>query len=289
MQPYTYELTINKPLVDWLTVTSFDLNFLSYWKSRMAEREGELLHHKIKQYDAVARTIGTGVMRISEGIQGAHEHYMLHLTGAVAEEYLEQVIAQVNQGFATVTRIDIQVTVPRPQGWNQFETLIQIRKNSKKIVRWIESRDYETKEEMSSIYVGAKTSDRFGRIYVKKSDSGMLLRFEAQFGQERAKAVMRQISADRAYKGRILKHEISLTSHREVIDLFTEPLSGLSAYKVRVKKLTSVEKTNQWLISLVFPVIRRQLNDHDNDGTLWDALCRLLEDVSRDARERNGE
>src|SRR3990172_9928839 len=108
--------------IDWFTITSFEQEFYNYWDNRLAPAEEER-EVKRQQYIGTTYKLDRGTAYLGVAFQKGIQHYMLRLTGGSAEDCKDAVYAQLRQRFVECTRIDLQVTVPMPKTWNQFELL----------------------------------------------------------------------------------------------------------------------------------------------------------------------
>lgn len=255
--------------MDWITATSYDYNFYKFWAKEVRDWEGEKKEAKLMQYLGMEVEAKGGTIRLMVGTQRDREHYMLHLTSSVADVYLSDVTNQIQQGFVSVTRCDIQITIPKPKSWSQMEFFKAQYERSK--VTWIDSKDKRSGKMLETVGIGSRTSDRYVRMYTKLGAGELYLRFEVEFKGDRAKAVMREILRRDEGKKEILLHELLKLKSKRAESAFYMAIGAHNPFRVKVQKLTSASKTNRWLVETVLPVLIRQLSDHDDDGSLWDA------------------
>lgn len=101
------------------------------------------------------------------GDQLGARHHVFHCSGPLAHEYYNLVMSMDAGGTIYCTRLDLQQTIPHPK--------IDLRKvfksNSRKAKTWIES-------DSQTIYIGARTSDRFTRLYQKLDQRFLRLEHE---------------------------------------------------------------------------------------------------------------
>lgn len=265
---------------DWLTVTSFDYQFYKFWSEELKSWKEEKREAKMMQYLGFEKELSAGRMRLMVGSQKDREHYVLHLTSGLAELYTWAVVTQHKQGMCRVTRADLQVTITLPKKWNQVKFFTSMHERG--IASFVESKDRKTGLRTETVGVGSRQSDRYKRMYTKVAGKGLLLRFEVEFKGDRANAVMRAVSKDETKKREILLHELLMLKSPAAEAAFYNAIDAPSAYRVTVKNLTSAGKTNTWLLDSCLPVLVRQLTDHDEDGSLWDAYIGQLSRVARE-------
>lgn len=270
-------LLLDTVLIDWLTVTSFDEQFLNHWDGKLRQIGSGRREAKTLQYEGTWWDIEGGRAFIGSAIQKGVLHHMLRLTGYAAENYKEGVFSQIRQGFATVTRIDLQCTREVSERWSQWDMLVRL-KQRKKMVGWIESktqgRGYET------VYIGSRNSERMTRVYIKSADSPRLLRMETEYKGGRAAKIGRMLArGDRA--GDFLAYELEKTigDKNGLTKLFLPALSGFNATSPRVVPDRSIEKTSGWLLSSALPAFIRVINSHESDGRVMDAFGEAINEA----------
>lgn len=272
-------LTLNSVKCDWITATSFDYRFYQFWAKRAEKVEGERRESKLMQYLGFEKAGVSGTTRVLVGRQNGREHYMVQVTGEAADAAMADVGRQYSQGFASVTRIDIQCTTRQPEGWVAKDLFNEVGKWKR--VSYVESVDRASKKILATVGVGARASDRYVRVYTKMADSGPLLRFEVEFKGSRARAAMRYMVKLNTRMKDILLHEVLNTKSKILQRVFYVPIDSDSPVRVRVIGRTDAEKTNRWLVDSVLSTLVRQLSDHDSDGELWGAYFDALDRMCR--------
>lgn len=264
-------LLLHTPLIDWFTITSFEDSFHDFWLQKFREVAGQDAgeERKVLQYAGHVFDIVGGTGFIGTAIQKGVVHHMLRLSGYAAEEYKDYVLSQQRQGFITCTRVDVQVTVPMPAEWSQWDLLVRLREKGR-ITGWVESKSFGT--GFQTVYVGARASERFTRVYVKKTGETLLLRYETEYKGRRARAVLKSLSTDGG-AGRFLAHELQTTTADDALSLVFEPaLAGVAPLNIRLKVDTDNEKTAGWLLQQVLPAFTRHINDHSSNGRVLAAF-----------------
>lgn len=281
VKPKAAPLILYSALLDWLTVTSFEDEFFKYWEKRLdgLVSEGDTKESRVLQYDGYMYALPGGTAFLGTAIQKGIYHYMLRLSGYAAEENKEPVYSQARQGYAKATRVDLQVTVEKPGKWSQWDLLGRL-KDAGRTTGWVESKSFGDAYE--TVYVGSRKSERFTRIYVKKSGKTMLLRYETEYKGRRARAVLKALARTET-PARFLRHELRKTTRDSMlIELYEPSLSGARPLNIKLAVESSVEKTEGWLIGQVLPAFTRHINDHAASGralAAFYAACRDAIDV----------
>ena len=270
-------LTLHTPLIDWLTLTSRDDEFFSYWENKLGELSTEIKQKKVMQYEGNGYALENGSGFLGTAIQRGFIHYMLRLSGEISDELRLFAYSQQRQGFVKCTRIDLQVTVPMPKTWSQWQLLVDMKENGR-TVGWIESKSKNG--NFQTVYVGGRSSQRFARVYVKKTyGNANMLRMEMEYKADRANAIFRSL-AKGEIAGRYLQHEIQTTfRHKGLSQLFSPCLNGVRPLTERIKIETSSEKTERWLLQDVLPTFTKAINNHESDGRLLDAYLDAINDA----------
>lgn len=280
MNPKKNSINLGRVEVDWITATSFDHNFYKHWKKELSSWERKKDDVKLMQYLGESVELDNGTMRLLSGLQKGRNHYMLHLTGGLSQTYLTDVQNQYKQGFLTVKRMDVQITIKKPKAWSQlafFEAM-----HGRSAVGWADSKDKRTGERTETVYIGSRKSDRFKRVYTKVSDSGMLLRFEVEFKGHRAQSAFKYASLKKRGLNEILLHELlSLKSSAAESAFYTE-IDSDSPYRVRVIRDTSRDRTAAWLSETCLPSAVQYMSDSRADGEMWKTFVDSLMQVGRD-------
>lgn len=265
----SHGITINHPMVDWLTLTSRDKEFYKFWRRRIDKGTAPFVEKNIPRYRGIVAKLANGNVSSFVGEQNGESHYMVHLSGEVANEDFLTCANQVQQGIAKCTRIDIQVTAVLPDDWSQFKLLVEM-KRKRRTVGWYESKDRDG-SELSTVYIGSRKADRFIRVYVKpfKGDRNGL-RFEIQHNQARAGAAFRSLLDPRGFnvaKREILSDRIVATKSDKLAELYL-PIVGKDGRPVRVTVAKSDDTTVQWLLFQCLPALERILNSHGEPDSI---------------------
>jgi hypothetical protein len=202
-------------------------------------------------------------------------HYLIQISGALAEEMKAHVFAQRRAYQIECRRIDLQITVPEPVGWSQVALFNRIHKSGK-MPGWASSSDARA-GRLETVYAGSWHSDRLSTIYIKlTAGNERLLRLETRYKADRANALLPKL-ADGALPDTYLRHELqSIIKDGKLSAAFEPHLHGETAVaSVQLKK--QADKTAEWLIDKVLPTFARIILDHDHNGDVFAAFAEVME------------
>ena len=103
------------------------------------------------------------------GHQGRKPHHICHISGDTAEEWAHHLKLAVPGDTTYCTRIDVQTTILRPKKYDSLAFYEQSKRVARSIVM---------NPETSTVYIGARSSDLFMRMYEKIILETMYLRLE---------------------------------------------------------------------------------------------------------------
>lgn len=272
-------LTLYRPLIDWITLTSFHEGFPSYWMTKVWTYEqviGQQTDQRRLNYYGDAADTGTGTIYIGTGLQKERTHYMMQIGGESANDNMHEVYHSIDAYQAKVTTIDLQITVPKPQKWSQFDFLARMHDNGR-IVGWHESRDKKA-GEMESVYMGSWDSLRFSKVYVKlTAGNEKLLRYEVRYKRDMAQEVINLMKSGRATLSQLLKSELMRSGDMDLRNLFEGCLSGIVPIGVKVKQTSSRTKQREWLLNVALPALKKYVNSKDSSPMVIRQFLDVLE------------
>jgi hypothetical protein len=264
-------LIIDRPAIDWLTLTTFDYKL---WKQSVEiarylsgggyDSESET---RVKQYRGRA-----GEQYFAgEAIQGKQKrnHFMLRLSGDLSDKYM----GHQNKPDMDCTRIDVQLTLATVMNLDQLKEiyrsaedgLLEHEKAKKQYARDVELRSSQTGY---TLYIGARAGDgKFYRIYVKALHNVLYNRFEVETkGKDTISGPLyRVLCINPIHMGRVLAGELSTLpeSLQPITDFkyFMRHIEG-DIFKME-KRLPDEMATIRWLETQVMPAWKRQLSMHD--------------------------
>lgn len=256
---------VERAAIDWLTLGSFhapDWMVMKMWfddvvTDRMGEkRKAKRLQYKGEQSGQV--WLGTATQRYKiHGKMVTGEHALMQVSGASADA-LWHTLAETVSPRSRCTRVDLQVTVPMPNSWHSAGLVSHLQQ-----ARWGRGRPPEVQLIANpggddTVYIGARTSDRLIRIYVKERD---WLRFEVQYSGDYAKQVWGKLRKGEG-KAAILKAEVLRVPLPFALSRAFERF--LSADPADLPKTVRKNSdTLAWLYGQVNEVVKRMMLDHD--------------------------
>jgi hypothetical protein len=270
-------LILDAPLIDWLTLTSYDTLFLDFWEQKLRDVSRETFERKALQYvGRVGEHMG-GTLFVGEAVQKGRRHFMVRISGYAADDLKEYAYKFVRSGSCDVTRIDLQITHEVSSQWSQWDLLNRMKRRGFS-TGWVESKQngkgYET------VYIGSRQSERFTRVYIKSADDPRLLRFETEFKGLRAGKVARLLAKGERL-GDFLRHEVEKTKdNKGLILMLSGVLAGYSAQSPRVVPDKSLDKTAQWLMRSCLPAFIRVVNAQT---VLSENVAKAFMDAIKDA------
>lgn len=265
-------LTLDKPMVDWVTLTSWDVTTAVTWSKlvNMLEPTAETKPGRIRGYEGVYR--GGGF--IGQAAQAGRAHMMLRIAGAKAD--------QVSSVPATAhcTRVDVQITTAIPADYSARDLADDMRKYQDtrwaKLVTLVEGSD-----GLDTVYVGSRQSERYARIYVKQVEEIRYLRLEVEHKGTAAQLLIENgVLLSTNAKGGALIEWIDGLQLKETIyeiEMFRKLIDCSALGVVMPKVVRTMDKTLMWLMNQVTPAMVRLLQDHDYGTYLRNHLVDLLE------------
>jgi hypothetical protein len=266
------DILINKPAIDWLTLTTWSATRYAYWQASFSE-VGDWLgpnDSKFEQYKGIKKTFSPGTIFMGEGSQGAGCHYLMYATSRLAHMLYVDASQNVNQEDADTTncsRIDLQVTIERPKNYDAWELGTALRRRGH-LISSPASRSKLNPVELRTIYIGKWEGDKLIRIYEKEDKEGVVfLRFELRLQNDKkggkAWAAWKSILRDDSRIGGILLDSVQLLNSQRVLEWFGPALSGYMPHRVKTSYSKSMS-TRKWLESQVMPALDRYLRETDD-------------------------
>lgn len=264
-------ITLHQTMLDWLTVTTFDQETFYTWIEHIKHTDGIKNRRQSKrlQYVGEAADGDGGVIFAGMAHQRGARHYMLQVSGELSDFMLPMIYPHLRTGTARVTRLDIQVTIPEPKGWGQWELFNRLKRAGKNM-GWVESEAKakgQKTTKLSTVYVNSRTSQRFARIYEKMTAGWVkLLRLEVENKGDVARAIAKRLcDAQPDQRQEIKRAEVlSFAQKDDKLHLIFSEVLSTAVKPVRVKSASG--NTKRWILDTCFPAIRRYLNEHGNEG-----------------------
>jgi hypothetical protein len=269
------QIVLNTPMLDWLTITTYDDMAAKAWWRIVTEGESE--EKKIMQYDGRIRFTLAGSIFVGSGYQRRGLHHMVRVSGTMADEHKSILYAQLKQGTIRVSRMDVQCTIRKPKEWNQWR-FFNRRKRAGKTVAWFQSSDRDA-GELATVYIGSRRSDRFTRVYEKPSAGGVkLLRVETEYKRDRAHKSAKAMMDGKGFTpGAMIRHELDNSISDDKLHALFSPHCGDRPASVKVHVKTDDDKTFRWLVDDVLPVFKRIAYSHDMGDLLIEEYGKIIQ------------
>jgi hypothetical protein len=103
------------------------------------------------------------------GNQGGRIHHVCHFSGDTSQEWAHHLKLAIPGDNLYCTRIDVQTTILRPKDYDPLEFYELSKRKARSII---------LNPETSTVYLGARNSDLFMRLYEKIIDETVYLRLE---------------------------------------------------------------------------------------------------------------
>lgn len=210
------------------------------------------------------------------GKQRRKAHTMLRASG----EGSETIFWRTRLVITRCTRLDLQITTYLPKVYNArttYDTLSSLD------VDWpgrrLTPHLIQSGDGFDTIYIGSRTSDRFGRIYVKADHKGRpaYLRFEMELKGSIAQSARDAIAEQRATAKTILKAELDRLPFAASRALRTfSDLLGSDSTKIRPENVVARNSTLDWLENQVEPAVLRMLASHEHGDRMRAILNRWV-------------
>ena len=266
-------LIVNKPMIDYITVTSYEESLITWVHDRVklitSTTNIKARKSRVMQYDGSKVDTGRGILFWGEGEQKGMPHYMVRCSGEFSDRVAASLAAYDRHGGIQsyrVTRIDMQVTVEcKDAGVCLMEMFAML--NGKKIKGEMNGvfRLIAGSDKMNTLYLGSRQSNRFSRFYVKDVIEGVeYLRYEVElkgdvardcwdrFRVGRDKAVKSMLTGEFKSKAGLIQDSIQKS--------IGSVLNGVGGKAKGVRKKPN---TIKWLYKTVLPALEKQCNDHD--------------------------
>jgi len=262
-------MNIDYPQIDWITFTSWKSEDFLNWRDWQKNQPGEVKDGKIQMYSG----LWVGSAFIGQGLQNNKNHYIARVSG----EFSNEVYKDLWSSGVKATRIDVQITRKIPENYSARKFVDSLRSgnwgNCERDLQLIENSD-----GLDTVYLGSRKSERFARMYVKRSLEGDFLRFEIEYKGDWANAISSAYCKDQNVLSNVLFDFINTLPKDEegvlqgYLDLISDIRSGITI----PRRVVSDEDTYTWLIEQVGPVIWRYLNDHDRGAILASYLIKMI-------------
>jgi hypothetical protein len=278
MDAETY-VDLHHGAIDYLTLTTWDSDIWRFW-NMLFTRDGYLrrLDSKIPMYVGQTYYRNSGSCFVGQGEQKGMAHYIIKISGSLAEELKAHAFNQRKAHQVTCTRVDLQVTIPEPKGWSQIDLLTRTHKTGK-IPGWQASKDSHG-GKLETVYIGSWHDERFSTVYIKlTAGNERLLRFETRYKNPRAEPMLRMLG-EGELADNFLRHELEkIIKDKPLHGAFVSSLVNGAPISARVQIKQQHHKTQEWLLDKILPTFARIILDHDSDGAVYEAFAKVMEKV----------
>ncbi|HSH05305.1 MAG TPA: replication initiation factor domain-containing protein [Anaerolineae bacterium] len=285
----SHNLLLNVPMVDWLTVTTFDHSHHNDW-----------LEHQLSLSRLISSQLTPTASRGYEGLkfsplswsllcgeQKSRSHFMSRSSGAGSHAVFKYHLPRLDS--LRVTRIDLQITVQIPVDfdWLSFFDFMSasIKSHNPRIKTNLNTNsDYQ----LSTVYIGSRSSDRFIRFYAKEvtpspdaidQTSLRFFRFEVEYKGDRATNVSHAL-ADGASIADFLLGELDRWPelYPPLYDFLLSHLSGDATSASAPSEVVETSKSYAWFVRSVVPFLKRMISDNDYGFQIASHLAAILSD-----------
>jgi len=264
---------------DWLTLASY--NFTGYTTAAAYFRKQDTRKWKPKkwlQYEGFQ----CGEVFYGKGIQFEgpkqnrieKEHYIIKISGNVAGQWLPDILKQEWAAMFYATRIDLEKTRLAPKKWWKPRELFD----------WLTSNGVKAshiESESHTVYIGARESGRFCRLY-EKDMGGDYLRLEIELKKDHSKNAWRFLLDGKTIESIYYSHLLRLRLFDAAVSDFAPDEKDVLDISLKNEE-TDMESRLKWVQTLI-PTFNRMLNDHTIGNRTYDVFNALLqqEDTSND-------
>jgi hypothetical protein len=237
-----------KAALDFLRLATWDIAEHTFLLADiLSSQPGELEPGKWLQYHGWRRDgffIGTGE-------QKQKRHSIVNISGHLADSQFKQLLP-INTYYGT--RIDLQITIPKPDGVDLNAIYYSLKDKE------IKSSCIQS-ELNDTLYVGARTSDVFTRLYEKPLDK-MYLRLEFEFKGKVARAIWRALQNGSSVD-QIFQHYLEKSRLPEWVKKhYFEAKDGQTAFAIKKEIEKTDEKILDWLQSIDASVRQALYNEN---------------------------
>lgn len=265
------EISLNKPQIDYFTITSYCDNWYIVADKMCVMVNGDYEQRHRMQYSGKLRRTENGTIFLGTAEINGRTHHLLQVDGELAYDLRFYILDFYPSYIVKCTRVDFQVTIREPRNWKQWDLLIRFKKKyGEQMVSYPKPSTMDGKI-LQTVYLGNRTgADRFLRVYVKLSkDSDKLLRLETELKRNRSHAVYVHMCNNRwdedVYE--MMVSELKYQSMKDVLlhQIFSSCLEG---YSNVIKVQTKESNTARWITDVCIPAIDSHLHSHSADDKI---------------------
>lgn len=260
-------MIINTPALDYYRATTGVFNRYYDMVQELVGFEEVDQKWKFQQYEGNR----VGAVGHGQAQQGGQDSYIIDIPGETADDMLYQLV----YSDMKPTRIDMQITIARPEYWDTLDFYFQMKLGAwPNVPRQVTAR---LSDGADTVYIGSRESDRYIRVYVKERH---FIRFEVEFKKKLAvKAWDTVRKTGRTAIAGILMAEIEKLPKSKLLDDCTAQLLRFTGDSVNLaigRVNATDERKVQWLASLL-PTIEQMMNDSDYGRTVTGWFLDMVE------------
>ena len=271
---------VGSPAVDYLTLSTFAReDFRELRALARSVTDGQFGDGRLMQYSGeVAAGYFAGM-----GDQGGRDHHLVRVSGALAHD-MARLTQEARGSFprTKATRCDVQVTL-LSWGIRLADLGLRLERRELGSFRGDRARDRRIKtvrgdDELDTIYIGSRDSERFIRCYVKEIAGARFIRFEVEFKDSLAvQAWAAMLNEGEQGLGGLLRAELDMLPPG-LVEALSPVYRAVSNYVPgRLRHLTGAptwERQLRWLRKQVSPTLEKLLASPARDD-----VRRLLQDL----------
>lgn len=210
------------------------------------------------------------------GKQRSRAHFIMRASG----EESQTILFRTRDLELNCTRIDLQITVWVPQKYSARKLYdILVSDDIEWPGRRLKPTIIESGDNLDTVYIGSRTSDRFCRVYVKPDSKGnpAYLRFEMELKGNIAVEARRAICEGYGTSKTILRSELDRLpfGSSRALGAFSAAL-GVKGHKIKPEAVLGRNRTLDWLETQVEPAVLRMLNSHEHGERMRSILSRWI-------------
>lgn len=271
-------MIIERPAVDWLTLTTYDMKSAIKADSVVSSLVGDEVVWD-REIDGYVGKEGKGFF-LGEGIQRERKHFMVRLWGDLADRYM----FHVERPDLDCTKIDLQLTLPWIKG-NPFQSFyeavpLMAAYEKEKGQRARGLKPLLSPDGWCTFYVGSKSSQRFYRIYMKGEWDDLYIRFEVVYKSKKGLGgkVYQGVIDDPSSMTTYLAGEVRTLPYVGIVAPFADYLKSIFGKPLpQGRNMPTVDTTLNWLVRQVTPAFKRMLGNEDTRFTASVILYDLVQ------------
>lgn len=248
---------MSKSALDYLRLATWDITEHTNLLAELLQNSGgKWEHSKWLQYHGWKRE----TFFLGTGFQKKHRHSIINISGYQADRNYTN-LATLESYYAT--RVDLQITIPQPDNVSLPE-----------VYEWLQIDGVKASiiqsELNDTLYVGARTSDVFIRLYQKPLDQ-MYLRLEFEFKGRVARGIWNALGA-KSTVDEVFQHYLAKCKLPDCVKShYYDVQDGETAFAIRQEIAKTDRQKLDWLQSIDASV-RQALYNHN----IGDEVQRLV-------------